>query len=190
MNGLFVLDRRPVAAKEFVAFWEARYRYPRGELYDDNIGKPLNPQRVRELYLWKNGRRLSAAKEESIKVNFVERIEETNSLPKDMPPGDFLRRFSKGGAIWRIFWLHIWQPGRYPIFDQHVYRAMLVIETGHVEEIPGFGPSKISTYLNEFLPFFEARFGRLDPRRVDRALWTLGRTVKQIYALTGPAADG
>lgn len=181
----FVLARRPVDAEEFVAFWEARYQYPNTDVYDRNVGEPLNPERVRTLYLWKNGGRLSAAARQTIEVNFVRRIKETTSLPKDTAPKDFLRRFSKGGAIWRIFWLHLWQPHRYPIYDQHVHRAMRLIETGRAQEISTSGPSKIRSYLDEYIPFIEARFAALDPRRIDKALWAFGRTMK--WAATLPS---
>lgn len=176
---LFVPGLKPVGTGAFLAFWEELYTYPRESLYTDNIGKPLTPERVRELYVWKNGGELSTSKRKSVESNFVERIGEVTALPNDTSPAEFLNRFDQGGAIWRIYWLHLWRPDRYPIYDQHVHRAMELIETGSFHEIPMSDPAKVSSYLERFLPFVRANFEGFDARRVDRALWACGKNMKQ-----------
>lgn len=182
-GGTFVLGRKLGTAAEFVEFWEQLYAYPNEKLYTDNIGKPLTPSRILELYKWKNGGELSVAKRQSVERNYISRLKEAKGLPEDTPPDDFLKRFSEGGAIWRIYWLHLWQPQKYPIYDQHVHRAMRLIEEGEASEIPSYDPCKISLYLEEFIPFFRTRFAGLDRRRVDRALWACGKYLKPFTGL-------
>lgn len=187
--GLFVLGRKPGTASDFVEFWEPLYRYPAENVYTDNVGLPLTANRTRALYEWKNGGKLSDAKRESVERHFIGRLQETKSLPKDVPPEEFLERFSDGGAIWRIYWLHLWQPDRYPIYDQHVHRAMQMIQEDEPREIPSYDPSRISLYLEAFLPFCRARFDGLAPRRVDRALWACGKYLKPFTRRILPACE-
>lgn len=182
----FVPALQKVGAEEFVAFWEKLYTYRRESNYTASIGKPLTPGRVRKLYEWKNGGKLSAAKRKSVESNFVGRIDEVNELPDDTPAAEFLDRFNQGGAIWRVYWLHLWQPDRYPIYDQHVHRAMELIQTGESSEIPGYDPAKISAYLDRFMPFVREHFRGLDQRRVDRALWACGETMKPFRTVDLP----
>lgn len=186
-EGPFIVGRNLTTPRRFVAFWEQIYRYPDEASYTENIGHPLTAKRVRQLYKWKNGTKLSELKAASVDQNFVARIDELGSLPIETPPEEFLNRFSGGGAIWRIYWLHLWQPRKYPIYDQHVHRAMTLIEDGQASEIPAYDPGKIRTYLERFVPFFHDRFRDLDQRRVDRALWACGKYMKPFVSLDLPA---
>jgi hypothetical protein len=162
---------------KFVAFWERQYDYPLEHLYTNNIGVPLNAAAVHLLFEWKNGSRLSAAKRRSVDQNYVARIQELNGLPHTTDAATFLSRFSSGGAIWRIFWLHCWQPNRCPIYDQHVHRAMVFIEEQRREEIPAADADKVQRYLQQYLPFHQ-RFQKMNRRSVDKALWFYGKFLK------------
>ena len=91
----------------------------------------------------------------------------------------FLNR--PGGAIWRIFWLHLQHPRHFPIYDQHVHRAMAFTLKWPDLEIPEQNPAKVRTYLAVYREFF-ARFKDCDHRQADRALWTFGRFLRTEYA--------
>lgn len=162
---------------EFVAFWSQQYHYSLEHLYDDGIKGPLTVGKIHALFEWKNGSRLSALKYRSVEQNYIARLPELKSFPKNTSPHDFLQHFSVGGAIWRIFWLHCWQPSLFPIYDQHVHRAMVFIQTGRLEEIPTKDAEKIDQYLDEYLPFHR-QFDGLDSRSVDQALWFYGKFLK------------
>jgi hypothetical protein len=169
---------QPVEAdiNEFVDFWGQRYRYPEEHLYDDNIGRELTDQRILNLFRWKNGTLLSEKKYDSIQQNFIQRRDELLQFEGNLVPNEFLEKFGKGGAIWRIFWLHCFRPGEYPIYDQHVHRAMAFIQ-GEPEEIPQYDDArKIKTYIERYLPFYE-RFAAIDMRKVDKALWSFGKFI-------------
>jgi hypothetical protein len=179
--GPFTLRRHIVPAKEFVERWEPLYNDPLEDLYSDHVGRPLTPESVRLLFEWKNGGKLSRFKQASVEVNYVGRLDELRTLPHDTPATEFLKRFDNGGAIWRIYFLHIWAPHRYPIYDQHVHRAMALIETGRSTEIPRGDGAKIAAYLDRFVPFYSTFHG-LEPRRVDKALWACGKYMKGLAA--------
>ena len=87
-----------------------------------------------------------------------------------------------GGAIWRIFWLHCNGPDLYPMFDQHVYRAMKKLVTGRSAEIPDANRGKAIAYVDEYLPF-HASFLHKNKKELDEALWAYGKYLKSRYAL-------
>lgn len=160
----------------FVEFWEAQYDFEQkdDDFYRENVDQPLTEERIMGWFKWKNGMKLSERKERSVRQNFVARLADLDTLPKEASASALLDRFPDGGVIWRIFWLHCLQPGRFPIFDQHVYRAMRFILGGTTEEIPETDRLKIATYINDYLPFY-AEFDGLDRRSVDKALWAFGK---------------
>lgn len=163
---------------EFVEFWSLRYEYAEEHLYNENIGKELTKQRILDLFRWKNGTRLSDRKQASVLRNFFARRGELAQLRPNQNANDLLGHFANGGAIWRIFWLHCWQPSRFPIYDQHVHRAMAFIQTGACEEIPAYDPRKIESYIQRYLPF-HATFNGIDGRSVDKALWAFGKFLNE-----------
>ena len=164
---------------DFVSFWNNQYdfdQYPE-EPYASNLGK-LTEQSIMALFTWKNGRELSAQKEDSVRRNYIDRVDEVRALGSEFTAPAFLERFAEGGAIWRIFWLHCCCPA-FPIFDQHVYRAMRFIEGQATDELDGKSDArKIERYLTQYLPFHR-RFAEIEPRELDRALWSYGRFLKE-----------
>jgi len=110
---------QPVSAdpKTFIDFWSARYTVDDEKFYQDNIGQELTETRILEWFTWKNGTPLSELKRKFVLRNFVTRRGELDDVSRNEAASDLLARFSEGGAIWRIFWLHCWQPERFPIYD-------------------------------------------------------------------------
>jgi len=175
-----VLKITPSSPEEFIRFWANLYVDRHEEYYTHNIGKKLTPERVRKLFLWKNSGEASKSKKKTIENNFVEKLKEVSNLAEETTPKEFLDKFIRGGPIWRIFFLHIWQPKRYPIYDQHVYRAMIFLRDGKKKEIPAKNPEKIATYLSDYIPFHR-QFQDDGNRSVDKALWTFGKFLKSPY---------
>jgi hypothetical protein len=164
----------------FIDFWSKAWtgaEYPE-EKYEQHIrSRPLSRKSVRGLFEWKNGTRLSERKQNSVEANFVARVDELSSLPEGTTAEQFLTRFDKGGAIFRIFWLHIWQPHQFPIFDQHVWRAMGYLNRSDQRSLSEFSDhEKESLYLEQYLPWFTHTMGNhaANPR-ADRALWRFGQ---------------
>lgn len=164
---------------DFVGFWDHQYNYPLEHLYTTNIGQPFTSVSVgiHQLFEWKNGSVLSSPKRRSVEQNYVAHIAKVNALPQATDAASFLQEFPSGGAIWRIFWLHCWQPNRFPIYDQHVHRAMISIEQQRLEELPERDTEKIQQYLTRYLPFHR-KFKGINPRSLDKALWSYGKFVK------------
>jgi hypothetical protein len=167
-----------VSAAELVSYWSAVYpEADDAELYTPNIGS-LSPQAVRNLFRWKFGGRFAAATGQAVDAYVIPRLSEIAALPRSLRAHEFLERFAEGGAIFRVFLLHCWQPDRFPIYDQHVHRAMAVIENSRCEEIEAWSDSrKVAVYLERYIPF-HAKFSQEDHRAVDRALWAFGKFMK------------
>ena len=174
---LIIYEPVSADAKAFIEFWSARYTGDDDDFYEANVGQELTEARILNWFEWKNGTPLSGPKRSSVLRNFVARRDELASL-QDETSVQLLAYFSEGGVIWRIFWLHCWQPKRFPIYDQHVHRAMRFIETGVREEIPGKDQDKIRTYVEQYMPF-HARFDGLPHRAVDKALWAFGKFISE-----------
>lgn len=173
----------------FVAFWARQYEDDLENLYDANIHvKPFTDDAIRKLFEWKNGSKLSDRKEKSVERNFISKKDhESVKRAIDFPSvasleeartfaSQFLAEdFPEGGEIWRIFWLHCCNQ-RFPIYDQHVHRAMVFIEEGRIEDLERFAERKIDQYLRRYLPFYR-RFEE-NERDVDKALHTFGRLLQ------------
>jgi hypothetical protein len=179
-----VIGTRVGTLTEFVRFWERLYTGYNENFYRENIGQPLTPERIALWFEWKNGTPLSANKSQTIRRYSSD--EERIAYDADLGTlTDFLNR--PGGAVWRIFWLHLQHPSHFPIYDQHVHRAMAFLLKLPTFEIPVHDPAKVCIYLADYRPFFR-RFCDCEHRQVDRALWAFGRFLKSEYGpiLTAP----
>jgi hypothetical protein len=180
----------PASPREFTEFWALRYSDKNESLYTSNINCPDHTaETLTTLFRWKIGAWLfKRMLERTVKPSFLSRIESARGLPKSVSAEDFLTQFPDGGVIYRIFWLHCWHPNRFPIYDQHVHRAMVFIQNGQIDELNAYSDrEKIERYLRDYVPFFEA-FSKTDlsfdptvdgvsGRKADRALVTFGANI-------------
>jgi len=175
-----ILAEKHVAKDAFVEYWASKYPKPVNELkYQGNIGKPLTAKRVWALFEWKNNGSISKLKRDSIQRNYIDVEPEAPRAGDRNELVNFVGL--KGGAIWRIFWLHCYDPVQYPIFDQHVYRAMHRLLHGKAAEIPATNCGKARAYADEYVSFFKA-FDYPDGKLLDQALWSYGKYLKNSNA--------
>lgn len=154
----------------FLRHWAAKYDYPSDEKYTQNIGKPLTENSRQELFEWKNRTVISKTKMSSI-------IENYPLVFSGDQRARYLNHKEPGGAIWNIFYLHCLEPEKWPIFDQHTFRAMQYIKTGRIIEIGVTNKQKYIAYEDEFLPFLR-NFEGEGAREVDKALFAFGQFLK------------
>jgi hypothetical protein len=183
-----VFERRGSTMREFIEFWSKQYFDEHEDRYIRNIGKPITAVTIRELFYWKNSGPLSILKTKSIDTKFISKLPILAKLPKDHDVRSFFELFSDGGPIWRIFFLHIWQPNKYPIYDQHVHRSMCFLVHGRKVEIPQRTCEVIDSYVESYLPF-HTQFRKLQDREVDKALWMFGRFLKSPFFETFSGQD-
>jgi hypothetical protein len=171
--------------KEFVSFWASQWgdkdKEKDKQLYTPYIAGPLTEEGLLKLFEWKNQTPLAQKKRQTVE-RFISQLAQLQALPKDLEPQTFLNKFQQGGAIWRIFLLHCWSHSagerKYPIYDQHVHRAMTIIRENRREEIGNWSDDqKIEAYLERYIPFFK-RFGCQNSQQVDQSLMIFGRFMK------------
>jgi len=157
---------------EFITYWASKYQYKLEYLYEMNIGKQLTKKSVIELFTWKNGFILSNNKMESLVKNYNPNHNE--DLEKR-----YLNPKQSGGPIWNIFYLHCNNPTKYPIFDQHTFRAMKYIKNGKILELPKDKAEVYNLYKKEYMEFIK-ELSDFELRKNDKALFTFGRFLKNV----------
>lgn len=178
---------------EFVQFWARMY--PRKELERDARlylpyirGGPLTPDAVRSLFAWKANPPLNPSQRRWMERECVGRLDEFNGLKPSTSPEDFLERWQSGGSIYRLFWLHVWKPSTFPVFDRFAFAAMSWITAGQARDLTGSKARVIQTYCQEYVPFFSSAQSFLsteqgefhEARSLDRALWSFGKFILQL----------
>ena len=181
-----MLKHKDVSYKEFIEFWHKLYQYTsKDHLYTDSIYKPkISADDINNLFEWKNGMEVNGhpQKEASIR-NVREKINEINILKEKFSQTSFDIHFGRMSAIWQIFLLHIINPKKFPIFDQHVFRAYIFLKSQKNEEIYKSKKKKLCFYYEEYIPFFnEVKSQYRNLRMIDGALWAFGKFLKTPYA--------
>jgi len=169
--------------KQFVDCWREYYNAYSEDIYSTHItNDPLEEEDIRVLFKWKNGMSLSGSKTKVLESKVLNRLDVINELrnERDIDFDSLNEQFKDLAAIWRIFVMHIINPFEFPIFDQHVYRAMRFLKNNRVEDLKNDDLVKIELYKNGYLPFYKDLVSGLDDlRSCDKALWAFGKFLAQ-----------
>lgn len=162
-----------------MSFWSVQYDYVLEDLYDRNIGlEKLDPENLRDLFIWKNGMKLSNNKETGFNKILLH-IDVINEFKKTGLVFDkFNEQFNKLSSIWKIFLMHICSPEQFPIFDQHVYRAYRFINELPKNRLPENKMEKTEIYFDQYLPFYQKlrkQADKFSAKKIDEALWAYGK---------------
>ena len=187
----------------FIEDWAKEYKDPFECVYEKYINQGLDEESVEALYAWKRGGMLF--NKQSMKKNYIEPLADYKKSPpnhKDLEC-TYLEYKPKGGIIWGIFYLHILSKNKpfnqnltyeYPIFDQHVYRAMQFMQSNKIEELPDANKNKqnmIFVYCEykKYMCFYQYientireelnKNGDLYKRKIDKALFAFGKHLKE-----------
>lgn len=183
-----------VSLREFVEFWSRAYDPTNEHFYSDHVRKSeFSEDDVVQLFVWKNGTVLSRAKMESLTNKIISKLDVINALKRSFDENTFEQHFASLTAIWKSFLQHTIAPNRFPIYDQHVFRAYHFLTTGvitemedHLEAIPisKLELVKYAFYLNRYVPFAQqlSQDGDLPLKKIDEALMAFGQFLKSKYA--------
>ena len=185
----YIIKKQEATPADFVEFWAKWYNDKYEPTYRQFIDQTLTPESVRVLFAWKAMSITRKAIEEG-ENPFVESLigdlDHFRSLQLNTPEDadKFLTNELNGkGMIWKIFTLHILNPDKYPIFDQHVYRAIVYLKTGVIKEIPKSNEEKQLKYISEYLHFYNEEHARYKDRKLDKALFSFGQFLKKTNRL-------
>jgi hypothetical protein len=156
--------------------WASLRADPNGTAYADTRG-----DKYRFTARWKPGSPVGhpswlylSETETELRLRIPERF------PRDRPDiVDELQAMDRIGFVLAVFVLHCSHPEVYPLYDQHVYRAYRYLDTSG-REITGSAPGVWVEYAR-YRDFFQAQVREvgLPYWQVDRALWAMGRHLKQ-----------
>ena len=166
--------------QEFISFWSKLYAYDNAALYDKIHYKVLSEKDIKDLYQWKNGMKLSQAKEKSLNTKILKKLNIINSLraTTEFDLDYFLKEFKEVSVVWKVFLLHIISPSMYPIYDQHIHRAYRFMNN---EASDGIKASmnesvKLKFYFEEYYPFVKESKIK-DLKKMDEAFFAFGQFI-------------
>ena len=173
-------NRQSGSLQEFISFWSKLYVYDNAVLYERIHNTTLSEDDLKDLYKWKNGMKLSKAKEKSLNAKIISKIEIVNNLraASNFDLEYFLKEFKQVSVVWKVFLLHILKPNRFPIYDQHVHRAYRFINNQSSNGIKASMNEsvKLKFYFEEYYPF--VRQSKItDLKEMDEAFFAFGQFI-------------
>jgi hypothetical protein len=175
--------------KDLVDYWEQFYedskQHPDAQFLEHLKWKSgrLTADDVRYLFAWKY-RPVPSWDPRPV----IKRLRELNELrfKEGRSIVEFAKAFSKGGLVKRFFICHITNPRKYPVWDQYVLRAHLVISDrgDEVDQADRLiqDDSEYESYRTDFnhwvtqVPSRTRNSTEYPPfRRLDRALFAMGK---------------
>ena len=173
-------NRQSGSLQEFISFWSKLYVYDNAVLYERIHNTTLSEDDLKDLYKWKNGMKLSQAKEKSLNTKIISKIDIVNNLraASNFDLENFLKEFKQVSVVWKVFLLHILKPNRFPIYDQHVHRAYRFINNQSSNGIKASMNEsvKLKFYFEEYYPF--VRQSKItDLKKMDEAFFAFGQFI-------------
>lgn len=175
-----ITNRQSGSLQEFISFWSKLYVYDNAVLYERIHNKTLSEDDLKDLYKWKNGMKLSQAKEKSLNTKIISKLEIVNNLraASNFDLEYFLKEFKQVSVVWKVFLLHILKPNRFPIYDQHVHRAYRFINNQSSNGIKASMNEsvKLKFYFEEYYPFVR-QSQMTDLKKMDEAFFAFGQFI-------------
>lgn len=165
---------------DFIIFWSKQYSFANEAVYSNSISKKaFTITDIQNLYVWKNGMKLSELKQKSLDGKIKSKLSIINEFKSndELDLKAFSKEFKNLSAVWKIFLLHIIKPNTYPIYDQHIHRSFLFI---HKEDFSNISNKSINNkakeqfYFDNYLPFIEANVIK-DLKHLDEAFFAFGQ---------------
>jgi hypothetical protein len=176
MKLLVFEQQKTTNLNEFINYWSQLYSYSNENLYNNTIVKQQYIiADIQNLYIWKNGMRLSKSKQKSLETKILSKLNLINKF-KTQNVID-VNEFKNISAVWKIFLLHIIKPNTYPIYDQHIHRAFLFIHKevySNISNTSITNKNKEAFYFKRYLPFIVANNIK-DLKKLDEAFFAFGQ---------------
>ena len=184
INVKFIVPKYSKDPKLFMEHWSSFYAYEFEPNYLENINDPFkNFDSFHQMYIWKNGMKLSKKKYATIK-KLYKKSRDFKRVSKIFSEELFEEKFNmhKNPGIWMMFLMHLFQPNNYPLFDQHVYRAHVFLNEGAIKEIPTSNKRKYIFFKEVYIPWFMSLKSstKHSGKLLDESLFTLGQHLSKI----------
>lgn len=180
----FILNKsKATNINDFITLWSKLYTDTNEELYIDSISKKTySITDLQNLFVWKNGMKLSELKQKSVDTKIKDKIDKINYFKSSNTVDliEFREEFKNLSAVWKVFLLHIIKPNKYPIYDQHIHRAYLFIANQNWRNLSNdtiSNKNKEKFYFETYLPFLESNEIQ-NLKQLDEAFFAFGQFLK------------
>jgi len=183
MQYLVLKSNKVNSINEFIGEWSKFYTFTNEILYQNSISKlEFTIRDIQNLFVWKNGMKLSKLKQKSVNEKIKYKIEIINDFKtsNNFDLSAFKKEFRNLTAVWKIFLLHIIKPNKYPIYDQHIHRAYLFIANQNWKNLSNdtiSNKTKEKFYFEIYLPFLESNEIQ-NLKQLDEAFFAFGQFLK------------
>ncbi|MFK5982731.1 MAG: hypothetical protein QM499_07450 [Flavobacteriaceae bacterium] len=179
MKLLVFEQQKTTNLNEFINYWSQLYSYSNENLYNNTIVKQqYSIADIQNLYVWKNGMRLSKSKQNSLGAKILAKLIIINEFKtqNEIDVNEFKKEFKNLSAVWKIFLLHSIKPTKYPIYDQHIHRAYNYIHNLEYHSISSemSNKSKEEFYFNTYISFIQDQKYK-DLKKLDEAFFAFGQ---------------
>ena len=180
MNLSILNKQTNISLDLFIDSWSKQYSFSNEAVYSNSISKKVfTITDIQNLYVWKNGMKLSELKQKSLDGKIKSKLSIINEfkINDELDLKVFSKEFKNLSAVWKIFLLHLINPNTYPIYDQHIHRSFLFI---HNEDWSNISNDNISNkdketfYFDNYLPFIK-RSNVTDLKQLDEAFFAFGQ---------------
>lgn len=180
MNLSILYKKTNISLDLFTESWSKQYSFSNEAFYNSSISKKaFTVIDIQNLYVWKNGMKLSELKQKSLDDKIKSKLSIINEFKSndEIDLNVFSKEFKNLSAVWKIFLLHLIKPNTYPIYDQHIHRTFLFI---HNEDWSNISNDTISNkdketfYFVRYLPFIQ-RSNVTDLKQLDEAFFAFGQ---------------
>ncbi|MCZ7405262.1 MAG: hypothetical protein O8C67_10085 [Candidatus Methanoperedens sp.] len=182
-----ILKLEDATVDDFIKTWRKFYVSDENKdmIYFTNLNpiNKLTEDNIQNLFLWKNGMRLSDKKQESLN-NLKNKLSEIqkkiskygNSNNELEEIYNYSFEFFENGYIWNLFFLHILKYEKCPIADIYAYRAYNYIRNGE-NELPVYNWETYLKYMDFFneIATITNRITKEEKKEIDEALWGFGK---------------
>ncbi len=193
MKHAFIVNFKKANEKSFILHWSEKYIYAEKtrakERYEKYHNLPISKIKLTEMFKWKNGLENISGNKTKLLNQFISKIKILKRLENDWDIDLFLKHFSPDikAPIWNLFLTHILHPSKFPIYDQHVYRAQQFLITGQIKELKNEERKISELFFNDYKPYFNnlRRTAKTTLKQTDEALWAFGKFLKQQKSING-----
>ena len=165
----------------FIESWSKLYSFSNEAIYKNTISKKeFSESDIQNLFVWKNGMKLSVLKQKSLNEKIKSKLKIINEFKSkdEICLNTFRKEFKTLKAtVWKVFLLHIIKPNNYPIYDQHIHRTFLFIHNETWNTISNTSinnKEKEQFYFDRYLLFIETNEIK-DLKKLDEAFFAFGQ---------------
>jgi hypothetical protein len=180
MENGFILQKQPATFEVFVEHWAKHFNaYKPTEWLAEGLmfGKGLlSPSDIKSLFSGKEETESFSLFTLKSVSDVVKGYEVVRKLQKQFDEELFQREFGHLSVVGQIVLLQTIQPGKFPLFDAHIFRGYMYMKLQQIQELEDLSKTE---QFNAYLEYKTFAFAKLNDkmalRKIDKAFWAFGK---------------